>query len=445
MNTTVSSITNRAGKNQKSATSQDNKPVIHESERITASDYSNELLTGKFERSLPIALQIHLPFCPIRPLTCHRYAVITHDSSEIDTYLDSLEHEVKLVIEKIGPQPRLQKLQVGGNAPNYLNDSQLVRLVEILANAFVMDDATEMSIEVSARLTSSVQLQLLRGLGFTRITFSIADLDPRVQLAIGHTQSFEMLNDAFNIAREAGFSTLSTDLLYGLPHQSTSSMRRTIKSIGQLAPDRISCDVFRLRTLDFPHQYGIDAKLMPSIADKLALLNVIVEELGADEYNWVGMDYFVRRDDPLSQAQSEHKLTRNWLGYTDTQIGNVLGFGTSSFSEIGSVCVQNHSKLPNWKTSIDTGRLPIREGVRMTPADKRYRDTLTSLMCNLDSDDCSPLLESAKNTRQLNDFRNRGLLEVNGNRISITQQGRYMLPQVWKEALPSHLAWNNSF
>lgn len=79
----------------------------------------------------------------------------------------------------------------------------------------------------------------------------------------------------------------------------------------------------------------------------------------------------------------------------------------------------------------------------MSPADRRYRDTLTNLMCNLDSDDCAPLLESTQNTRQLNDFRNRGLLEVKGNRISITQQGRYLLPQIWNEALPNHLAWNH--
>lgn len=442
MKRTIRSVTNRAASNHKSSTSRASGAVIHESERITASDYSAELMTGEYEWTQPIALQIHLPFCPLRPLICQRYAAVTHDPADIDSYLDSLELEVKLVVEKIGPQRHLQQLQVGGSAPNYLNDSQLVRLMEILANAFVLDETTEMSIEASARLTSGVQLRLLRGLGFTGITFSIADLDPRVQLAIGCSQSFDMLSDVFDSAREAGFSTVSTDLMYGLPYQSTSSMRRTIKSICQLAPDRISCAVFRLRTGEFPHQRGIDERLMPSVADKLALLNVVVDVLGGDDYNWVGLDYFVRRDDPLSQAQNDHRLNRNWLGYTDCQTGNVFGFGTNSVSEVGHVCVQNHLGLQDWKASLDTNLLPIRGGVRMSAAERRYRDTLTNLMCNLDSDDCAPLLESTQNTRQLNEFRNRGLLEVKGNRISITPQGRYLLPQIWNEALPNHLAWN---
>jgi oxygen-independent coproporphyrinogen-3 oxidase len=443
MKSTIRSVTNRAARNRKSSTSQASRPVIHESERITASDYSAELTTSECEWSQPIALQIHLPFCPMRSLNCQRYVTVTHDPADVDSYLDSLELEVKLVVEKIGPQRHLKQLQVGGSAPNYLNDSQLVRLIEILENAFVLDETTEMSIEASARLTSNVQLGLLRGLGFTGITFSIADLDPRVQLAIGCSQSFNMLSDVFNSAREAGFSTISTDLMYGLPHQSTSSMRRTIKLISQLAPDRISCNVFRLRTQEFPHQHAIDERLMPSVADKLALLNIIVDVLGGNDYNWVGLDYFVRRDDPLSLAQTDHRLNRNWLGYTDCQTGNVFGFGTNSVSEVGQVCVQNHLGLNDWKSSLDTNLLPIRGGVRMSPADRRYRDTLTNLMCNLDSDDCAPLLESTQNTRQLNDFRNRGLLEVKGNRISITQQGRYLLPQIWNEALPNHLAWNH--
>lgn len=416
--------------------------VFHESTQITATEYSDELSRDSASpRS--IALQIYLPFCPIRCLNCQKHVTITHDSAEIDRYLDSLEREVALVVDKIGNSQPLSQLSVGGGSPNYLSDLQLVRLISMLERAFKLDTSTEMSIEANARHTSATQLKLLHGLGFTRISFSIGDLDPMVQLAIGRSQSLDMLREVFDTARESGFDTISTDLMYGLPNQTTGSMRRTVRSMTSLAPDRISCGVYNRRADIFPHQHAIAGTQMPSVADKLALLNVIVDGLTGDEYAWVGLDCFMRHEDFLCRAQRAHKLKRNWLGYTVSETDSVLGFGTNAVSEIGRLYVQNHVDLPAWSQSLSTGLLPIRGGIRLTPADRRYRDVLTDLMCNLESEDCSPLLELEEETGRLDEFQNRGLVEVMGKRIAITPQGRYMLPQIWNETMPNHYRWSH--
>ena len=94
-----------------------------------------------------------------------------------------------------------------------MSDLQLVRLMSILEDAFTLDPDTDMSLDANARHTSATQLSLLRGLGFTRITFPLGDLDPMVQLSIGRIQSFEMLREVYDTVRSAGFETISTELL----------------------------------------------------------------------------------------------------------------------------------------------------------------------------------------------------------------------------------------
>ena len=286
---------------------------LHSSERISATQYSDELgACGVLE----IALHVRLPFCPTRCFNCKTNVTITHDHAEIDRYLDALEREIELVVDKLEAPVQLRQLYVGGGSPNYLHDFQLLRLMEILHRAFVIDDSTEMTLEANARQTSAAQLELLNGLGFTQISFSVSDLDPLVQMGIGRNQSLDLLREVFDTARQANFETITTDLMYGLPHQTTESMRRTVASMIRLAPDRVKCLVYQRRTDVYPNQLAMDASQMPSIADKLALLNVIVDSLTGDEYAWIGLDCFMRNEDPLRRAYAKGKLRRNWLGYT---------------------------------------------------------------------------------------------------------------------------------
>ncbi len=414
---------------------------VDSSVSITADNYIEALVDQGDGETGSISLQVHLPFCPVRCLSCECNVTVTHDRSMIDRYLVALETEIGLVVERIGSNRHVNRLHIGGGSPNYLSDSQLVRLMTILEQSFRLDADTTMSLVANPRHTSASQLNLLRGLGFSEIFFPVKDVDAGVQLAIGRVQSFDMLREVFDSARQSGFDKISTDLYYGLPNQTTESMRRSVKLLKLLAPDRLSCKTFTRKVDAFPHQLAIADTHTPSVADKLALLNVIVEELTNDEFAWIGLDYFTRREDPLYEAQRTQKLRRNWLGYTLHESSKMLGFGTHSVSEVGELCVQNHFGVDSWRQSLDINRLPIRSGIWMSSADRRYRHALTDLMCNLESADCETLLQFEDTSSRIDEYRDRGLVDVEQDRISITPKGRFLLPQVWGETLPRQYLW----
>ena len=76
----------------------------------------------------------------------------------------------------------------------------------------------EYSIEIDPRKVSRDSVLLLGHLGFNRMSVGIQDFDPKVQQAVNRIQSEAETRTVINAAREAGFKSVSVDLIYGLPH-----------------------------------------------------------------------------------------------------------------------------------------------------------------------------------------------------------------------------------
>jgi oxygen-independent coproporphyrinogen-3 oxidase len=398
---------------------------------VTPDDYAEALSAPDDQDDAPITLYVHLPFCAVRCLSCDNNTSITHDPAEIDRYLDALEREVVQMTDTQGKGRRVQQLHLGGGSPNYLSDHQLVRLMTLLDRHFDIDADTETSLDANPRNTSPNQLALLHGLGFRRITFGLRDLDPAVQLAIGRVSSVDMIRDVFDSARDVGFQTVSTDVMYGLPRQSAASIERTVENLLALLPDRISCYAFTRRAAQRTHQRAIDPCDMPSLADKLALFNGIVEGL-TSSYTWIGLDSFAREGDQLCQAQAEQRLRKNWIGYTQQAQSDLYGFGTNAISDLHGFCVQNHLQISPWEEAVRDGNFPIRGGVRLSRRDRQRREAMNQLMCNMKLRDYAALFDHDEQTPSAwSDYARDGLLSITAEGMSITPQGRYMLHQLW--------------
>jgi oxygen-independent coproporphyrinogen-3 oxidase len=364
---------------------------------------------------------------------------VSHDHRQIDHYLDALEREVTIVSERLGGRRRLQQVHLGGGTPNYLSDIQLVRLVDILDRRFIIDEATETSLEANAHRASLSQLTLLHGLGFRNLNLEVRDLDEKVQETLGRHQSLPVVRDVVENARNIGFTSVSTDLVYGLPCQTASSITRTIKQLLSLEPDRVACYTYSRRPDRFQHQRAVDQTQMPSLADKVAIFSRIVDGFCGDGYEWIGLDCFARPDDRIAQAHKAGQLHRNWIGYTAQPGRSILGFGSSSVSELSTICVQNHPDIEAWRERLEQGELPVRAGQIMSPAARARRHALSDLMCNLQIDNAEQLTrDGEEGDPALLALRDDGFVEISGNRVSITEAGRYSLHQLWGDSSPSY-------
>ena len=394
--------------------------------RLAGGEYGEALTAIAGRPDEAVAVYVHLPFCPVRCLYCACHTTVTHDAERIDRYLDNLALEMDLVTERLGTGRTLSQLYLGGGTPNYLSDSQLVRLMDMLGRRFRIGADTVTTIEGSPRRASAGQLELLKGLGFTRLSLGIQDLDARVQHAIGRINSIGLVRDVCDTARAIGFENISLDLIYGLPQQTQQSFESTLARVVEINPDRVRCFSYSHRPTARPHQYAIEAAGLPGPEEKLTLLHSAVGSFTDAGYHWIGVDCFVREGDDLVDAKAAGTLRHTCLGYTSAATRHLVALGSSSLGEVDRVFVQNHPGMDAWRKEVEAGRFPIHWGYRMTDADRRHRDAMHLLMCNLELP-TSLASDLEQEFKQLTQWEEHGLVEFGGDCIKVTQRGRYFL------------------
>lgn len=374
-----------------------------------------------------LALYVHLPFCAAKCLYCGCTATVTTRAEVVDQYLDRLEAELRMVTEAVGYAPVLRELHWGGGTPNFLADGQLVRAFDLIATYFTLADDIECSVEADPRLVTETQLRWLRGLGFTRISFGVQDLDPCVQQEIGRVQSIELITDVVELARGQGFTSLNMDVIYGLPHQSVQSFGDTLDAVIALNPDRIACFGYAHVPWIRPHQRRMDEAALPDRALRFALYQLAVERFTEAGYVWIGLDHFARPDDELARAADEGRLHRDFMGYTTRQSRNLIGVGVSAIGEVGDYFIQNVAHLGDWQRAVDAGLLPVTRGHRLTADDRARGRAIRQLLCNSQLDRALLPDDDGSTLDAFRAFEADGLVLIGDQTISVTPTGRFFL------------------
>jgi oxygen-independent coproporphyrinogen III oxidase len=351
------------------------------SDDVTAASWGTHLGMLDQDRDV-IALYVHLPFCASQCLYCGCNATVTRRDDVKERYLDRLAREIAMVRAAIGHRARVVEMHWGGGTPNSLSEVQLDRLHGMLGDAFHISAATECSVEADPRLVTRAQLDVLRRLGFSRISFGVQDLDPVVQRAIGRVQPDVMVARVMGEARDAGFLGINVDLIYGLPEQTTDGFRRTLDRVLAFAPDRLACFGYAHVPWMRPHQRRMNAAVIPVGDARVALFHHAVTTLVHAGYAWIGLDHFALPGDALAAASRGGRVHRNFMGYTTQRSDHVLGLGTSAISDVHGWFAQQAPTLGAWQRAIDAGLLPITRGHRRSYDDVRRSEAIMQLMCS---------------------------------------------------------------
>jgi oxygen-independent coproporphyrinogen-3 oxidase len=308
--------------------------------------------------------------------------IITQKREVAERYLAYLEREIALLAAALGSRRRVVQHHWGGGTPTYLSVSQIERLHETIARRFDLDPDGERAIEIDPRVTTPEQLDLLRSLGFNRLSMGVQDFTPEVQGAISRHQSEAVTRRLYEYARSIGFDSINVDLIYGLPRQQVDSFRRTLQSVAAMRPDRIAVYSYAHVPWLRPHQKAIDPQDLPDAALKFELFGEAVQSFLAAGYDPIGMDHFALPDDELAVAARERRLHRNFMGYTTRPAPDMLGVGVSAIGDVHGAFAQNVKKLPAYYGAIDAGRFPVERGYVLSHDDLIRRHVITQLMCN---------------------------------------------------------------
>jgi oxygen-independent coproporphyrinogen-3 oxidase len=394
--------------------------------------------TLRSDPGAPLALNIHLPFCPSRCLTCDRIAVVEHQGDELVRYVTHLERELARASVLVGEKRRLTRVHFSGGSPNHLSELALANIFSDIDRHFGVGSDTRFSMEINPRRTSRAQLNFLKGLGVDQIKLEIRDVDPTVQRAIGRIHSLELLEDVISIAHGVNFESISMDYLIGLPGQTVESCEQSVEEIISLGPDWLVCLPFHRRESLFPHQIAVDVQHLPSLADRLAMFSQVQTGLADAGYTVVGLNAFVKPDHELAVAQQNGSLSLSVLGYGSEANLNVVGIGLGALSELSGAVFQNHTNLKEWHQLIESGSLSVTSAVLSDETQTLQRKAMRTLMCRqgLSVSD----LSDDHRMRVAGPLVTQGYAEEFGGAYRLTELGYSMLPHLWTDSSPAFRA-----
>ncbi len=414
----------------------------------TAVQFDPELSSGDLVKTgqdsadlnAPLSLYVHIPFCEHVCYYCACNKVITRNRKKAQPYLDTVYQEMAKLSGWYSNNRPVTQLHWGGGTPTFISHDQMRELMTQMRQNFNLldDDSGDYSIEIDPREASLETLQVLREIGFNRISLGLQDIDPKVQEAVNRVQSVEETSALLNEARRLGFRSLNLDLIYGLPYQTLEGFNATLDRVIEMNPDRLS--VFNYAHLPdrFRPQRRIEEDTLPSPETKLAILESTISKLLDAGYVYIGMDHFAKPDDELAIAQSTGNLHRNFQGYTTHAECDLIAMGVSAISQIGSVYYQNEHEMDAYSGAVEDNQHAIKRGVSLTQDDILRRQVITQLICHFELD--KRKIEEAftinfdeyfaDSIAELEAFTADGLVTLTESTITVTPAGRLLIRRI---------------
>ncbi|MDH3389217.1 MAG: oxygen-independent coproporphyrinogen III oxidase, partial [Gammaproteobacteria bacterium] len=375
-----------------------------------------------------ISLYLHLPFCESLCTFCGCHKRITKRHDVETPYIDALLNEWNSYRQLFAATPRIRELHLGGGTPTFFSPGNLQRLIDGIMQHAELAEGYELGFEGHPNNTTREHLNTLSELGFRRCSFGVQDYDPVVQKAINRIQPFERVREATEWAREAGYTSISHDLVFGLPHQTLDNVIDTIEKTSQLLPDRLAFYSYaHVPWIKGTGQRGFSEDDLPRDEAKRALYEAgkkLFADLG---YTEIGMDHFALESDSLYQSVQNGTLHRNFMGYTANRTRLMIGLGMSAIGDSWYAFAQNEKTVPEYQARANAGELPIFRGHLLTDEDRLIRQHILNIMCRFETSweaEDRRFPELGECLRKLEEMETDGLLRLEPERLVVPEPSR---------------------
>jgi len=375
-----------------------------------------------------ISLYIHLPFCESLCTFCGCHKRITKRHEVEHPYIEAVLKEWQLYCDLFHEVPIIKEIHLGGGTPTFFSPENLKQLIEGILSKATIASQHEFSFEGHPNNTTRAHLQTLFDLGFRRVSFGVQDYAEKVQTAIHRNQSFHNVAKVTFWAREIGYSSISHDLVFGLPFQTLENVIDTIDKTNSLSPDRLAFYSYaHVPWIKGNGQRGFKDEDVPKDDEKRQLYEEGKKLLLKNGFYEIGMDHFAIVTDSMYKAFKEGNLHRNFMGYTSSKTQLMIGLGVSSISDSWYGFAQNEKELEAYYERLERNEIPVFRGHILTKEDLIIRKHILNLMCQFSTswDKDSTYFDALPTVlKQLDEMENDGLLVIGKNSLIITEKGK---------------------
>lgn len=298
------------------------------------------------------SLYIGIPFCPSRCSYCSFVShSVEHAKKLIPQYVELLCRE----IEETGKIARecglkLETVYIGGGTPTTLSGEQLTSLMETVEKSFNLKSVREYTVEAGRPDTvTRERLQAILEGGATRISINPQTMSDSVLRTIGRRHTAEQTVDAFNLARDVGFSNINMDLIAGLPGDTLEGFKNTVDEILKLNPESVTIHTLcmkRSATLNIQGERP-ELKMGEEATKMLDYGKAVLEQEGLMPY------YMYRQSKMVGNLENVGYAKKGYEGlynvYIMDETHTILACGASAVTKLRKYGENHIERIYNFK------------------------------------------------------------------------------------------------
>ena len=359
-------------------------------------------------------LYIHVPFCTSVCPYCD-FAVTIVGEERRSTWARGVAREAALYSE-CGLV--FDTVYFGGGTPSSVVADRLSKLLAEVRSRLEIDRNAAIFLEANPEDVTAENVASWRALGVRVVSLGVQSFDDASLAFLGRSHTGDEAFAAAETLLDAGFESVSIDLIYGLPGQTPREWGAQLARAVSLCAPHLSCYqlTFHEKTvLGRRLRRGMVARLPEDSESELFFLtHRTLTDAGYQGYEVSNFAFSPR-----------HRSRHNQKYWNHTPY---LGLGPSAHSFVGGRRWWNRRKLRLWQREVDSGRVPVEGHER--PTEKQL--TLEALMLGLRTVDGVDLdTVGARfgvdivgaNVATIDRFRESGHLTFDGLRIRPTLEG----------------------
>ena len=295
-----------------------------------------------------MGLYVHIPFCKQKCMYCD-FPAYQNLQDYYETYVYALVQEMDLWVSE-HPESKersIDTIYFGGGTPTELSIQQLQMIVDKIKSTFTITDDCHMTIESNPGEVDLQYLTKLVKLGFNRISFGVQTFDDKALTMLHRSHNGEKAKQAVYEAKEAGFTDINIDLIYGLPRQTLEDIQHNLNIVKDLPINHIS--TYGLQVEVGTYLYHLVQKNLISIPSESMdesmydTMMAGLKELGFERYE---ISNFAK-----GNSYSRHNL--KYWHYID-----YLGFGAGAHSFYDGIRRSNNRNVMPYIQSVDRYTMP---------------------------------------------------------------------------------------
>lgn len=295
-----------------------------------------------------MGLYVHIPFCKQKCMYCD-FPAYQNLQDYYETYVYALVQEMDLWISE-HPESKAKPIDTiyfGGGTPTELSIQQLQMIVDKIKSTFTITDDCHMTIESNPGEVDLQYLTKLVKLGFNRISFGVQTFDDKALTMLHRSHDGEKAIQAVYDAKEAGFTDINIDLIYGLPRQTLEDIQHNLNIVKDLPINHIS--TYGLQVEVGTYLYHLVQKNLISIPSESIdesmydTMMAGLKELGFERYE-------------ISNFAKDNSYSRHNLKYW--HYIDYLGFGAGAHSFYDGIRRSNNRNVMPYIQSVDRYTMP---------------------------------------------------------------------------------------